>query len=209
MIARIILICLAAFLLLSGGCRQNGRQGTPFTRDSTVYAPEPYIEARLDTPLIGEFLEDHPVYREYDSLVLDFYRKRDYHLAWFSLGGFTEQVGSFMNMIRQNEELGLIADSSLLNERLGFLYDSLAVRGERLKSDSLIQQMELMLTSQFFLFARKVWGGMTEGNAKDLEWFIPRKKMDMGLLINSVLETKGDELSEVEPLHPQYGKLRG
>lgn len=198
--------CLAALLLL-GGCTSSQTNQTPATRDSSAYVPEPYIEALLDTLLIGEFLERHPQYLEYDSLVRNFYLKREYHLAWFNRDSLTEQVGSFMNLMRQNENLGL-ADSSLVNQRLDFLYDSLTVSGGKLESERLLQQMELMLTSHFFLFADKTWGGMTSENAKDLEWFIPRKKMDMASLINSVLETPGKGLEGIEPLHPQYGKLR-
>lgn len=201
------LVCLAALLLAAGGCRQRAKQ-SPVARDSTVYKPEPYIEAVLDTLLIGSFLETHSRYRPYDSLVRDFYLKRAYHLAWFNRDSLTEQVGSFMNMMKQNEELGL-ADSGLVNPRLDFLYDSLTVRGGRLESEKLLQQMELMLTSHFFLFADKIWGGTASSNAKDLEWFIPRKKMDMASLINSLLETKSAELDSLEPLHPQYSKLRG
>ncbi|QEC51551.1 murein L,D-transpeptidase YcbB/YkuD [Anseongella ginsenosidimutans] len=206
MIFRILLSGLAAFALLSGSCRQQAKK-VPVTRDSSVYVARPYIESLLDTAMIGDFLVKHPRYQDYDSLVRNFYLKREYHLAWFNRDSLTEQVGSFMNMMRQNEALGL-ADSSLLNKRLGFLYDSLTVKGGRLESEHLLQQMELTLTSQFFLFAHKVWGGMTAGKAKDLEWFIPRKKMDMAALINSVLETNEKGLEEVEPLHPQYGKLR-
>lgn len=208
MITKIILAGLPAFLLMAGGCNQHAKQDSPQSRDSTVYTPEPYIEARLDTLVIGEFLDTHSMYRDYDSLLRNFYLKRDYHLAWFSRDSLTEQVGNFVNMLRQNQELGLLADSSVLNQRLGFLYDSLTVSGGRLESDSLLQQMELMLTSQFFHFAHKAWGGMTAGNAKDLEWFIPRKKIDMASLINSVLESKGKEAPGVAPLHPQYGRLR-
>lgn len=207
MMPRLTLICLAAFMLMATGCKQHVKQSSP-ARDSTVYTPEPYIEAKLDTLTIEGFLNEHPRYRDYDSLVRNFYIKRDFHLAWFSRDSLTEQVGSFINMMRQNKELGLMADSGLMNQRLGFLYDSVMVSGGRLESERLLQQMELMLSSQFFLFAHKVWGGMAEGKVKDLEWFIPRKKMDMAALINSVLESKGSKLESVEPLHPQYGKLR-
>src|SRR3546814_4298979 len=69
--------------------------------------------------------------------------------------------------------------------------------------------MELMLTSHFFLFADKAWGGMTTSNAKDLEWFIPRKKMKMASLISPLLDTGGVQLDSMEPRHPQYSKLRG
>src|SRR3546814_913209 len=207
MIARVSLVFLTTLLLASGGCKQGTKQ-VPAARDSTVYKPEPYIEAVLDTLLIGSFLETHPRYQPYDSLVRDFYLKREYHLAWFNRDSLTEQVGSFMNMMRQDEALGL-ADSSLANQRLGFLYDSLTVDGGRIESEHLLQQMELMLTSHFFLFADKAWGGMTTSNAKDLEWFIPRKKMDMASLISSLLDTGGVQLDSIEPLHPQYSKLRG
>src|SRR3546814_20089186 len=104
MISRVSLVFLTTLLLASGGCKQGTKQ-VPAARDSTVYKPEPYIEAVLDTLLIGSFLETHPRYQPYDSLVRDFYLKSEYHLAWFNRDSLTEQVGSFMNMMHHDEDL--------------------------------------------------------------------------------------------------------
>lgn len=198
-----IIRCAAVILLMTSACN---RQEKTASRDEAVYLPEPYIEAKLDTTIIGEFLKGHPRYLSYDSLLRNFYAKRDYHLAWFNRDSITEQVGSFMNMLRQNRELGLLTDSAVMDQRLAFLYDSLMVAGGSVADKNLLQQMELMLSSQFFLFAQKVWGGLTSADAKDLEWFIPRKKMDMTALIGTMLDDGG--LSGIAPLHPQYGMLR-
>jgi murein L,D-transpeptidase YcbB/YkuD len=63
-----------------------------------------------------------------------------------------------------------------------------------------------MLTGQFFNYGSREWGGMTSDTAKDLEWFIPRKKLDMESLLDSLVQRPGNIFEE--PVNRYYITLR-
>jgi murein L,D-transpeptidase YcbB/YkuD len=113
-----------------------------------------------------------------------------------------------MNMMRQDEESG-IKDSTLQKSHVMALYDSLALMGDSLnRKDPVVALTELTLTGQFFVYANLVWGGMTSDNAKNLEWFIPRKKIDISSLLDSVIANPKERISKEEPVNRQYKLLR-
>ena len=64
------------------------------------------------------------------------------------------------------------------------------------------------MTRQFFRYASRAYGGRRDINAKDLGWYIPRKKIDPVGLLDSLLINKGKNLSQYEPLNRQYNLLK-
>ena len=52
---------------------------------------------------------------------------------------------------------------------------------------SLSADRELMLTGQYLVYARKVLTGISDASVKDIEWYIPKKKMDYAALLDSAL----------------------
>ncbi|RPE13801.1 murein L,D-transpeptidase [Chitinophaga lutea] len=191
-------------------CQTNKKKPAPeaVNRDTTHYAKEEYIARTLDSNQIGAFLAQHTEFAPYAELIRDFYAKRGFHYAWIDEQGVTEQAGGFMNMMRSDEESG-IKDSSLDKSRALALYDSLAAQGDSLnRNDTIVPITELTFTGQFFVYANKVWGGMTSDNARDLEWFIPRKKIDVESLLNTVIANPQKGITEDEPVNRQYKLLR-
>ncbi|SIO43867.1 L,D-transpeptidase family protein [Chitinophaga niabensis] len=198
----IIIVILAA-------CQQGKRSGKEgINRDTSHYTKQEYIAQALDSNFVGTFLDRNPQFAAYGEAIRDFYRKRGYHYAWINEEGITEQAGGFMNMMRQDEESG-IKDSTLDKSRVMALYDSLALMGDSLnRTDSIVPITELTLTGQFFVYGNLVWGGITSDNAKNLEWFIPRKKIDISSLLDSVIANPKERISKEEPVNRQYKLLR-
>ena len=72
------------------------------------------------------------------------------------------------------------------------LYDSLAHGNfEYNINDSIVLNEELLLTAQFFRYTRRAYQGSNQLDAQELDWFIPRKKIDPAALLDSVLTRKG------------------
>lgn len=203
------LLPVLAAMLLTAACKQGAKkQPEAINRDTTHYTKQEYIAQALDSNQVGEFLSRHAEFAPYSELIKEFYRKRSFHYAWINEEGITEQAGGLLNMMRQDEESG-IKDSTLNNSRVSALYDSIALMGDSLnRQDSLIHIAELSLTGQFFVYANKVWGGMTSDNAKDLEWFIPRKKINVESLLDSIIRYPKRALAADEPVNRQYRLLR-
>ena len=205
---KLVYLSLIAIVILAA-CQQGKRPGKEgINRDTSHYTKQEYIAQALDSNFVGTFLDRNPQFAAYGEAIRDFYRNRGYHYAWINEEGITEQAGGFMNMMRQDEESG-IKDSSLDKSRAMALYDSLALMGDSLnRSDSIVPITELTLTSQFFVYGNLVWGGITNDNAKNLEWFIPRKKIDISSLLDSVIANPKERISKEEPVNRQYKLLR-
>lgn len=198
-------------VLLVAACKQSAKKpvSEAVNRDTTHYAKQEYIAQTLDSNQIGAFLAKHTEFAPYAELIRDFYQKRGFHYAWINEQGITEQAGGFLNMMRSDVESGITKDSSLDKSRAHTLYDSLAAKGDSLnRNDTIVPITELTLTGQFFVYANTVWGGMTSDSARDLEWFIPRKKINVESVLNAVIENPKKGITEEEPVNRQYKLLR-
>jgi len=196
---------LLLFVVLLAACRSGGKKGSHTGRDAGHYTQQEYIDQKLDSNIVNNFLQKDTAYAGY---IRDFYRERDYHYAWIDGDGkLTEQAGNFVNLMKTDAAYGL-NDTGIVSKPLRELNDTLMLEGDKLKpGDKSIPQAELLLTAQFFAYGSKVWGGMTSDNAKDLEWFIPRKKIDMQSLLDSMVKRPANTFEE--PVNIQYKLLRG
>ncbi|WP_291908158.1 L,D-transpeptidase family protein [Chitinophaga sp. CB10] len=199
---------LLLFILAFAACQQNGGQRKRLkARDTVHYSKEEYIERTLDSNQLNTFLAAHPTYQPYAEFIKNFYSQRNYHYAWINKEGLTEQAGNFINMMKNDAAFG-IKDSSVNTPELRMLIDTLELSDSSLAANAgEIPRVEMMLTSQFFSYGNKVWGGLTSDNAKDLEWFIPRKKLDMSSLLDSMITGSGN-IETNAPVNPQYKMLR-
>jgi murein L,D-transpeptidase YcbB/YkuD len=201
---------LLAYIVIIAGCREGGKSGKqPVLRDTSHYSKQEYINIPLDSNKVGDFLQKHPEYAQYGEQVQEFYRKRGFHYAWINEEGITEQAGGLINMMRSDVDEGISVDSSLDKSKLQALYDTIALRGANVdRNDPIVTTTELTLTSQFFVYANKVWGGMTSDSTRDLEWYIPRKKIDVNSVLDTIISNPKKVLSVEEPVNRQYKLLR-
>ncbi|WP_217602809.1 murein L,D-transpeptidase [Chitinophaga sp. GbtcB8] len=191
-------------ILWISACRQSGVKG-PLGRDSTHYTGQEYLDRMLDSNTLQGFLKADSAYHAYSDQIQNFYRKRSYHYAWISNEGrLTEQAGNFLNMISNDEPAGT-PDSKIVNPALRKLYDKVTEDSSRVAARD-ITTLEMMLTGQFFAYGNKEWAGMTADTAKDLEWFIPRKKLDIETLLDSLVQEPNNTFEE--PVNRYYITLR-
>lgn len=197
-------------VMIIASCSQSGRKDKkPVLRDTSHYTKQEYISVPLDSNQVSAFISKHPEYAQYDEQIRDFYRSRGYHYAWIDEEGITEQAGGLINMMRSDVENGISVDSSINKSGLQALYDTLALRGAAFDRNAPeVATTELTLTSQFFVYANKSWGGMTTGSARDLEWYIPRKKINVNSVLDTIIANPKKVLSVEEPVNRQYKLLR-
>ena len=148
---------------------------------------EPYSPRSLDSTALATFLVTHPTYRAESAALADFYDRRARQFAWFIGDSLTTQADAF--------------------RALAGLGDS-ATPLPAMSCDSCLTETELFLSAEFFRFATRNYGGHFSRDLRELEWFIPRAKKDIGRLLDS-LATSTADLAAYEPLHPQYQRLRG
>jgi len=197
----IILVC-GVFLF---ACKNKRKRGTG-NRDTTITQKTSFNDLFFDSTYIDEFIEKNPQYEIYSEQLDDFYRHRNFEFAWFDKKGVSEQARNFINL--QNNHINEFQDSTLGNPELQRLYDSLDNKTfTPNKQDSTLLKTELLFTTQFFQYASKVYKG-SDINAKELGWFIPRKKVDFSALLSAALASKTADPEQYVPQNSQYKKLQ-
>lgn len=143
-----------------------------------------------------------------DSLALkirNFYNGRNYQYAWFFNDGLAEYATTFHQLYQ--EYISYANDSALYDAELELLYDSALNKTTKLH-DSIRLKTEVLLTAQFFKYSRRAYQGSADLNTEELDWFIPRKKIDPAALLDSLLLHKGKNVAEYEPVNKQYNLLK-
>jgi hypothetical protein len=157
--------------------------------DTTITKQTSFNNLFVDTNQVASFLSNHPAYQKFQQQYADFYKQRNYEFAWFDSSGISEQAYNFINLL--GSAVNTYNDSSLYNKELVNEVDAF----KKDTTDTLIHKMpditetELALTGQFFMYASKVYNG-SDIDIEELGWFIPRKKVDLSVLLDSLIENK-------------------
>ncbi len=174
--------------------------------DATITQQTSYNTLFFDSVQLDNFIATDNSLQKFKQAFFNFYKHRNYEFAWFDTSGMVEQAHNFYNL--QNNYLTQIRDSAIYNPTLQGLYNQLSNKRNYQPSskDSLVFKTEILLTGQFFKYTSKVYQG-SDINAKELGWFIPRKKIDVSAALDSMVKARGKILDDYEPLNSQYRQL--
>lgn len=204
---RVKLGLAVVFLLLGTACSQQEAQVITIERDLTITPTNAFTQLFLDSLQLAQFIEDGELEDSLTHLLYNFYNSRNYQLAWFTEDGVAEQTQAFYTLYQQY--MTDIQDSSLV------LPDALQTGMELMlfqdttfteSSIPLLLDIELQLTRYFFGFVDRAYTGQM--NPEDLQWHIPRKKVDAVALLDSLVVNKGKGLEEWEPVNSYYRRLK-
>lgn len=185
-----IILTTTFLLILILGCK---KEVTHFT---SIDVPANLV---LEKTEITSFLKSHPENEMIQNSVLLFYKNRNYSYAWFNQDRMTEAVLNFQNQL-QNYSYDF-QDNSLKNNELSKL---IASKNQTETNSQKKKTLELLLTTTYFKYARKAYGGITK-TAHELDWYIPRKKKNYQVMLDSLI--KNDENNITKPVNPYYSNL--
>jgi murein L,D-transpeptidase YcbB/YkuD len=194
---KIVFAVLIALTIL--GCKNKEQS------KSSIYKDQNYTDLVLDESSVEDYFNAFPESDTIKNEVLRFYERREYQFAWFNKRGMTASVPIFYNQI-QNYSSDF-NDKSFKNISLDSLI-TLIVSDEKssIVKENRVKELELLLTTTFFKYSKKVYGGISK-NPKELDWFIPRKKKNYQIMLDSLVDlNKGEKISE--PVNPYYQKLK-
>jgi murein L,D-transpeptidase YcbB/YkuD len=197
---------LIVIIILSSCQSHEQQQNSVSKRDTTIKIHNSYTRLFIDSAALEHLTQK---YNNADSLadkVQGFYNLRNYQFAWFFPDGMAEYVHTFLNM--QNEYIIDSGDSSLYDPFLLTNIDSLNQRKDITSSDSLVINTELALTEHFFRYTQKAYSGDRSINIQELDWYIPRKKVNPAAFLDSLMKNKGENLTSYEPVNRQYNLLK-
>ncbi|HYF33097.1 MAG TPA: L,D-transpeptidase family protein [Chitinophagaceae bacterium] len=176
-------------------------------RDHSITASNAYSDLFMDSSDLEKFIQQK---KPSDSIIRrmrSFYNARNYQFAWFSADGLTEQARGFWNL---HEYYTAYSDDTSLNDKklerrmdAYILEDVLSPAA----SDAAILNTELTLTQHFIEYSLKNY---EKGyiKRKELERFIPRKRLDAMYLADSLLNKKHKDDKYYEDVNEAYKKLK-
>jgi len=157
----------------------------------------------FDSAALPVFLERHPTFRQFAADMHQFYIKREFAFAWYDDKGLIEQAGNLFNRIMNISDDGL-PDKMPYRDSFRVTMDSLQHINNIKIPDA---ETELMLTAQYFAYAKIAWQGLSEKDSKALDWNLPRKQVNLLQLMDSLLNDGAAFIAD-EPVYRQYGLLK-
>ncbi len=196
---------LFLIVLTFADCQNKSEKPPNIIPDSTLYSSKNFSELVLDSTVLDSFYKKYAVSDSVQHEVQTFYGHRNFQYAWFNQRGVTCAVSTFH--ARLQNYLQVFEDKSLKNNDLDSLIIFLNANEKQfLSNKKQVQQLELLLTSTYFRFAQKVYGG-TSKKTFDLEWFIPRKQKNYQILLDSLVSSAKCERVQ-EPVNQYYIRLK-
>ena len=184
-----ISIKITLLLLLMMGCKKE--TSNVITNDSS--------NLMLKEAKIASFFKLHPENKTIQENVFLFYKKRNYAYAWFTKNGMTEAVLNFQNQL-QNYKYNF-QDNDLNSAEIDKLIDS---KNETENDAIQKEKLELLLTITYFKYAKKAFGGIDKSE-HELDWYIPRKKKNYQVMLDSLITKDKNEISKTS--NPYYSRL--
>ena len=201
-----VIFFLALLSIFNQACKNKSNQGIVEKRDTTINAANAYNGLFLDSIKLENFIKANHYDDSLANQFRSFYNSRNYQYAWFTADGEAEQASHFINL--QNDFIAYSRDSTLYNPILQKIVDTLNSADSTYRlPDTTRLTTELLFTYQFFRYAEKAYLGDNKLSTTDLKWFIPRKKLDMVGLLDSVLKP-GVNGDIYEPVNRQYKLLK-
>jgi murein L,D-transpeptidase YcbB/YkuD len=197
--------CLLLFVTLSFfiTCK-GGKVKEPLKRDTTINITNAFSNLFLDSVVLEKYINENKLEENKASQLRDFYNSRNYQFAWFTEDGLAEHARAFWNL--HNNFINYSKDSSFVDKGLHTEMDVLINEDSAATKNKAIVDVELRLTRHFFEYAHFAYAGKVD--PAELQWHIPRKKVDAVQLLDSLIATKGRDLEKWEPVSVGYKQLK-
>jgi murein L,D-transpeptidase YcbB/YkuD len=186
-------------------CSQKKIKVVTTQRDTTITKANAFSELFLDSMRLEQFITEQKTEDSTANLLRNFYNSRNYQFAWFTQDGLAEQARAFWNL--HNNYINFSKDSSLIDKRLHKQMEVLINEDSIVNPTSAqLTQTELQLTEHFFEYAQYAYEGKV--NPEELQWHIPRKKVNATVLLDSLISREGKDINDWEPVNQQYKLLK-
>ena len=181
--------------------------GEVVPRDYSIDTTIAVTDVFIDSSAMEHFIKQQRFHDSLSKRIRSFYNGRNYQYAWFNSIGISSQAATFTDFF--SDYISYSKDSSLYNPVFSTLYDSITGGNYSFNiADSIVFKTELLLTAQFFRYAYRKYQGSNALNTKELEWYIPRKRINSVALLDTMLAHKNENVAELEPVHQQYKLLK-
>jgi L,D-transpeptidase YcbB len=171
------------------------------------------IKVAIDSMDAKKYFVDHDVREHLYEEFLEFYKERDYRLAWISGRGTLSQAEELMNALQNAHHEGLDS-SSYRFSRLRKLQEELFTREARKEeSQERINQLVMLdfyMTSSYLTYASHLLAGRIDPARLDGGWEAYPRELNLSSHLEQAISNKSIEesLLDLNPDNIQYKGLR-
>ena len=155
----------------------------------------------IDSTIVSRFFKKYNNLKKYKLDVIALYKKRNYNSIWHDQGGLIEFAHLLYTKVNLLEEEGLKSRLAYKDKIDGIFSDGST--GDLSHTDT-----ELLLSSMYVFYAKKVFDGIDSEKVKEMGWFLPRKNLSYENLLDSLLTDPELLRRNEQQLFGQYYKLR-
>jgi len=155
----------------------------------------------LDSSLLKSFYIDFPLLKNYSPDILQFYSYRNYRYAWYNNSGLSEQASHLYDQLNNLDQEGIQTAVPYKNILDSMLNDPVSSKDPDPKA-------EILLTAEYLFYADKVWNGISEQKTTRMGWFLPRKKLNLPYMMDSLLNDTSASLFSARYSFRQYNLLK-
>jgi murein L,D-transpeptidase YcbB/YkuD len=200
-------IYLALLMLVFSRC--GSKKAAPVARtvaaDTTQVLPhEVFTTLALDSAQVEGYIRQGGVDEKTAMQLHTFYRNRSYQYAWFTEEGLSEAAQAFWH--QHNQYVNFSRDSTVYDKELHARMDSLLGSDDYRLQPQAALTSELQLTQHFFAYAKLAYQGRLD--PEEMQWFIPRKRVDVVSLLDTLTARQGKDLAGWEPLNFHFRRLK-
>lgn len=159
------------------------------------------VKIQIDKGVLTAFFKKHPQLKKHKADVVLLYKNRKYKSIWYDSKGLIEFANVLFSKVNQLEEEGLQSNLAYKKEIDGIF------NGENQKNISQTDT-ELLLSSMYVFYAKKVFQGIDTEKTQEIGWFIPRKNIAVEQLLDTLLVNPELLAQNKKQLFKQYYKLR-
>ena len=206
--SRIKSIAVIFILIINFSCEGNSKQQNQANKDSVssnINSQTSKINQLqrppFDSTSIVSFIEQYPQLSPLQKVLDSFYHKRNYAFAWFNTNGIKFEAENLYNHVVNITSEGLRDNMPYKTEFRDLMKNYAA---DSLHNEPVFK--ELMLTAQYFIYAKNVWTGLDKKETKTMKWYLPRDKLLYGQLLDSL--TNGKNILDSAPVYRQYALLK-
>ena len=186
-----LLIILYVLLI---GCNQKKNSNISFiNKEFKIQNKEVF-----DSTKIASFFIKFPKLKIVESDVTSFYQNKKFTYVWFDGSKINQQAHVLITKIENITLDGLSDKNVYLSEFTNILKSKKEIFPDI--------ETELMLSSQYFIYSKRVWSGLSEKISKSINWHLPRKKLNYNQLLDSIVS--GNLILQSPPIYKQYSLLK-
>ncbi|MFE3847185.1 L,D-transpeptidase family protein [Flavobacterium sp. LB3P45] len=160
-------------------------------------------EITVNKAIITDFFKKYPEIKKYQYHVNAVYKKRNYKSIWYEDNRIIDLASMLYAKVNQLEEDGI--DSKFpCQDKIEGILDTKSITANPSETDT-----ELLLSSMYVFYAKKVFFGIDNEKIRKIGWFLPKKNNSYDSVLDSLLTDPNSLNEDNKNMLGQYYKLRG